>query len=199
MKKIGMLFALLAGALLAAHAQAQAPGQWYIGFGGGSVWTDGASPYNDTQDDGVSPGGKIYGGAIGENWGIEMGYYALGKYDVKFNNAKVAESKMQSFTVSGVYAREFATGWVFHGKLGVAFTQYQFTCVSLCGTGTPPNLTTKENGVSSVWGLGVGARFTQTIEARMDWEHFGSAHEAVSTQTFKDAYDMFSVSLQLNF
>jgi len=199
MKTIGTLFALLAGALLAAQAQAQAPGQWYIGAGGGSVWSDGASPYDDTSDDGVAVGFKVYGGAVGEHWGMELGYYHLGPYDVKFNNVKVSESKLQSVATSIVYTGEFYPGYLFHAKLGVAFTQYRYTCVSSCGAGNPPNLNTKENGLSGIWGLGIGARFTQSFEMRMDWEHIGSAHEAVSTQTFKDAYDMFSVSAQLNF
>ncbi|HEX5092207.1 MAG TPA: outer membrane beta-barrel protein [Burkholderiales bacterium] len=199
MKKIGMLFALLAGALLAAQAQAQASGQWYIGAGGGSVWSDGASPYPDTQDDGVATGYKVYGGAIGENWGMELGYYHFGAYDVNFNNVKVAESSLESVVPAIVYAMDFYTGYVFHAKLGIAFTQYKYTCVSSCGVGVPANLTTKETGLSGMWGLGVGARFTKNFEMRMDWEHFGAVHEAVNTTTFKDAYDMFSVSAQLNF
>jgi len=199
MKKIGMLIALLAGALLGAHAHAQAPGQWYIGAGGGSVWTDGASPYTGTQDDGVAVGYKVYGGAVGERWGIELGYYHFGPYDVSDAGLKVAESKLQTVASSVVYTTELYPGYLLHGKLGVAFTEYQYKCVSLCGTGTPANLSTKTTGLSGIWGLGVGARFTQSFEMRMDWEHIGAVHEAVSTLTFKDAYDMFSISAQLNF
>lgn len=199
MKKIGTLFALLAGALLSTQALAQGSGQWYVGVGGGAVWTDGASPYDDTNDDDVAVGYKVYGGAVGEHWGMEVGYYHFGPYDVNFNNVKVSESKLMSVATSLVYTNEFYPGYLFHAKLGVAYTEYQYTCVTSCGSGNPPSINTKKNGLSGIWGLGVGARFTQSFELRMDWEHIGYVHEAVSTQSFQNGYDMFSVSGQLNF
>jgi hypothetical protein len=199
MKKIGMLFALLAGALLATHAQAQQPGQSYFGIGGASVWTDGASPYDDTRDEDTAVGGKIYFGHMWSNWGMELGAYYLGKYDVKFGGSKIAESEAGAITVSGVYATDIGAGFTFHGKLGIAFTQHQIDCLALCGTGNPPLVDTKTTGLSGIWGLGIGARFTQNILARMEWEHIGSFHSAVSTFEYKDSYDLLSLSLQFNF
>lgn len=199
MKKIGMLFALLAGALLATQSHAQAPGQTYFGIGGASVFTDGASPYGDTQDEDTAAGAKIYFGHMWTNWGMELGAYYLGNYDVKFAGTKIAESEAGAITVSGVYATDIGAGFTFHGKLGLAFTQFQIDCLTLCGAGDPPLVDTKKTGLSGIWGLGIGAKFSQNILARLEWEHIGSFHSAVSTFEYKESYDLLSLSLQFNF
>ena len=198
MKKIGMLFAVLAGTLWAAQAQAQSPGQWYMGVGGGAVWS-GDSPYPTTIQDTVSSGGKVYAGGIGEHWGVEFGYYYLGKYDINASDVKVGEQKLQSVTAAGVYTAEFMPGFLFHGKLGVAFTENQYTCTAQCGALSPTNIDTKKNGLSGVWGLGVGIRVARNFEIRSDWEHFGSVHEAISTLNYHSGFDLLSFSAQLNF
>lgn len=199
MKKIGMLFALLAGAFLATQAQAQAPGQTYFGIGVGSMWTDGASPYIDTQDEDTAAGGKIYFGHMWSNWGMELGGYYLGKYDVAFGGSKIAESEAMAVTVSGVYAADIGAGFTFHGKVGIAFTQFEIDCLALCGSGTPPLLDTKQTGLSGIWSVGLGAKFTQNILARFEYEHIGAFHSAVSTTEYKNSYDMVTLSLQFNF
>ena len=199
MKKIGMLFALLAGALLAAHAQAQAPGQYYFGVGVGAMWSNGASPYTNTSDDKRATGGKIYAGKMAGSWGLELSGYHLGDYDVKFNNVTIAESKPRAIFVSAVYVTDLGGGYTFHAKGGIGFTRHTYTCVSSCGTGTPANVDTETDNLSGMWALGFGSRLTQNIEARMDWEHVGSFHHAVSTTTYKESVDMFTVSLQFGF
>ena len=199
MKKIGMLFALLAGALLAAHAQAQAPGQFYVGVGGGAMWSNGASPYTNTSDEKKTSGGKIYAGAMAESWGLELAAYHLGNYAVQFNNVTIAESEPRAIVVSAVYVTDIGGGYTFHAKGGIAFTRHTYTCVSSCGTGSPVNANTETDNLSGMWALGFGARLTQNIEARMDWEHIGSFHHAVSTTAYKESVDMFTVSLQFGF
>jgi hypothetical protein len=104
-----------------------------------------------------------------------------------------------AIAVSGVYATDIGAGYTLHAKIGIAFTQHEFTCVSLCGTGTPTLANTKKRGQSGLVGLGVGARMAQNLQMRMDCEHIGNVHQAVSLQEYRDAYDMFSVSLQFNF
>lgn len=198
MKKIGMLWVLLAGALLGAQAQAQSSGQWYLGAGGGAVWS-GDSPYPSTIQDTVSEGGKVYAGGIGEHWGVEFGYYYLGKYDINASDVKVGENKLQSVTAAGVYSTEFMPGILFHGKLGVAWTDNQYTCTAQCGALSPTNIDTKKTGLSGMWGLGIGLRVFKNFEIRSDWEHFGSVHEAVSTLNYHSGFDLFSISAQLNF
>lgn len=199
MKKIGMLFALLAGALLATQAQAQAPGQWYMGIGVNTVWTDGASPYDDTRDEDTAAGAKIYGGYMWSNWGMEVSGHHLGRYDVEFGGAKIAESEAMALTTAIVYTADIGAGFTFHGKLGIAFTQFEIDCLQLCGSGNPPLADTKKTGLSGTWALGIGAKFTQNILARMEYEHIGAFHSAVSDFEYKDSYKLLSLSLQFNF
>ena len=199
MKKFGMLCALLAGALLAAQAQAQQPGQAYFGVGVGSVWTDGASPYSDTQDEDTAAGFKVYAGKMWSTLGMELGLYGLGKYDVEFGGAKIAESQTHALAISGVYATPIAAGYTFHAKLGLAFTQFEIECVSSCGSGTPVLADTKKRALSGLIGIGMGVQFTQDVAVRIDFEHFGNVHQAVSNFEYRDSYDMLSVSLQFSF
>lgn len=197
MKKIGMLFALLAGTLLAAHAQAQMPGQVYFGIGGGAVWTNSAFPNAAFSTEDTSSGGKLYFGSMGQKFGWEIGGYHLGTYDVTLvgTTNKVAESKPVAVAVSGVYATDIGAGYTFHAKLGLAFTQHKMECpTAVCGF-----TESTKRGMSGLIGVGVGARFTQTIEARMDFEHMGGVHQAAGAVEYKDGFDMFSVSLQFNF
>ena len=199
MKRTAILIAALAGALLASHVQAQEPGQAYFGIGYGAVWSDGASPYSDTLDEDTTAGAKIYGGSMRDRFGIELGYYNLGKYDVNFLGAKIAETKTSAIAVSGVMATPLGGGYWFHAKLGLAFTQAEIDCISLCGTGTPVLADTKKRGTSGILGLGVGAQLGQNVLARIDFEHIGSVHHQLSTLEYKDSYDMLSVNLQFNF
>jgi hypothetical protein len=205
MKKFGMLCALLAGALLAAQAQAQQPGQTYFGVGVGSVWTDGASPYTvNVRDEDTSAGLKLYGGKMWGKFGMELGFYHLGEYDVIWtgNGLPFAESKAAAIAVSGVYATPVGAGYSFHAKLGLAFTQFETTCLdaAVCAASNPVLVNTKKRGMSGLIGVGMGAQFSQNVAARVDYEHFGSVHQAVSaTREYKDAYDMLSVSLQFSF
>jgi hypothetical protein len=195
MKKIGMLFALLAGALLAAQAQAQAPGQTYFGFGGGAVFTDSRypSPLASTED--TKAGGKIYFGTLGEAFGWEIGGYHLGKYDVTAAGTKFAESSAWAIAVSGVYATDLGAGYSFHAKAGIAFTQHELDCpTAVCGFSN-----STKRGQSGLVGMGIGARLTQNIQTRIEFEHFGNVHQAAGATEYKDAYEMFSVSLQFNF
>jgi hypothetical protein len=197
MKKIGMLFALLAGALLAAHAHAQMPGQTYFGVGGGAMWTGSAYPSALYSTEDTTSGGKIYFGSMGETFGWEIGGYHLGTYDVNLvgTTTTIAESKVLAIAVSGVYAAELGGGYTFHAKAGIAFTQHEIDCPgAVCGF-----TESKKRGQSGLIGLGFGARLAQSIETRMDFEHFGGVHQAAGPVEYKDGFDMFSVSLQFNF
>jgi len=201
-KRTAILFAALAGALLAFQAQAQEPGQGYFGLGYGAAFTKGASPYSDTLDEDTAGGFKIYGGSMmNDRFGLEVGYYNLGKYEVNFGGSKIADSKTQAIAVSGVLATPLGGGYSLHGKVGLAFTQFEFQCVApFCGTGGPPVLAnTKKRGTSGLLGLGIGAALAQDVTMRIDYEHFGAVHQAVSTFVYKDGYDMLSVSVQFNF
>lgn len=196
MKKIGMLFGLLAGALLATHVQAQVPGQVYFGVAGGGVRTDSEFPsaLNSTEDTGT--GGKIYFGSMGERFGWEIGGYHFGKYDVTLagTSTKVAESKTVAVAVSGVYATELGGDYTFHAKVGLAVSQHEMQCPASC-TFTKST----KRGVAGLVGFGVGLRLLQNMQAHLDFEHIGSVQHAAGLVEYKDGYDMLSVGLQFNF
>jgi hypothetical protein len=198
-KRTAILIAALAGALLGSHVQAQEPGQGYFGIGFGAATTDGTSPYDNTLDEDTAGGFKIYGGSMWDRFGIEVGFYGLGRYDVNFGGAKIADTETYAVAVSGVMAVPLGGGYSFHGKLGLAFTQAEFNCISLCGTGNPVLADTKKRGTSGLLGLGIGALLWRDAMIRMDYEHFGGVHHQISTTEYTDGYDMLSVSLQFNF
>jgi hypothetical protein len=50
-----------------------------------------------------------------------------------------------------------------------------------------------------MFGVGLDIRMTQSLGLRMEYEHVGSVHHAVSTIKFKDAYDLFTVGVRLGF
>ena len=199
MKRTAILIAALAGALLGSHVQAQEPGQNYFGIGFGAATTDGTSPYGNTLDEDTAGGFKIYGGTMWDRFGIEVGFYGLGRYDVRFGGAKIADTETFAVAVSGVVAVPLGGGYSFHGKLGLAFTQAEFNCISLCGTGNPVLADTLKRGTSGLLGLGIGAQLWRDAMMRMDYEHFGGVHHQISTGEYTDGYDMLSVSLQFNF
>jgi hypothetical protein len=198
-KKTAILIAALAGTLLAFQAQAQSPGQGYFGVGYGAVWTDGASPYSDTIDEDTAGGAKIYGGSMWNNFGLEVGLYSLGKYNVNVASGKVADTSTMAVAVSGVMATPLGGGYSFHGKVGLAFTQSEINCVALCGTGFPALASTTKRGTSGLLGLGIGAKLWQDVMVRIDYEHFGNVHHQIGTFKYNDSDDILSVNLQLNF
>jgi len=198
-KRTAILIAILAGALLAPQVQAQEPGQGYFGIGYGSVWTDGTSPYGNTIDEDTAGGFKIYGGSMWDRFGIELGIYGLGKYDVNLGGTKIADTQTSAVAVSGVLVTPLGGGYSLHGKLGLAFTQSEIRCFATCGTGVPVLADTKKRGTSGVLGLGIGAKLGQDVMMRVDYEHFGNVHHQISTFKYNDSYDILAVSIQFNF
>lgn len=199
MKRSGILIAALAGMLIASQAQAQRPGV-YIGIGGTSNWSHGGAVYNDTVNEDVSAGGKIYAGYRWDRFAMELGFNHLGKYEQSFLGAQISEMETRAVAISGVYTFPVAPGYTLGAKVGLAFTEAQYTCVSLCGVGGPPrNVDTKKRGMAGVAGLLLGMNLTQSLMVRIDFEHVGNVKHQVDLTEFNEAYDVLGVSLQLNF
>ena len=151
MKKAAILIAALAGLLLTAQASAQAPGQgFYIGGGGGTVWSKGGQIYSDTVNEDASLGGKVFGGYMAtDSWGVELALHSLGRYDTEFANAKVSDMRTTALSVSGVYTQPlFNSGFNVNVRVGLAFTEAKYTCASSCGSGIPANVDTRYRGVA---------------------------------------------------
>lgn len=198
MKRTAILIAALAGALLAAHAQAQQPGQrGYLGIGYGSVWSNGGSFFSTTINEDTVAGGKIYAGYMtSEFLGLEVGLYNLGKYEVFLLGTKTDEFKTTAVSVAGVLAVPLGGGYYFNGRLGLAFTNVEYDCLQLCDS---TFFDTKKRGTSGLLGIGFGARLAQSVEMRIDYDHFGGVHHAVGNTEYTESYDILSVNLVLLF
>mgnify|MGYP001438342545 CR=1 FL=1 len=202
MKRTAILFAALAGLLLTAPAQAQAPGKGlYMGVGYGTVWTDAGGLYGNTVNEDASGAGKIYFGNMwNDSWGMEFGLQSLGTYDIEFNSALIAQVKTKVLSTTVVYTRPlFDWGYNVNVRFGLAFTDARHECVSLCGVGNPVNVSTRKKGTSGTIGLGLMAKLSDDFSLRVDYDHFGSVHHQVDFTEYRDAYDVFTVGLQLQF
>ena len=202
MKKAAILIAALAGLLLTAQASAQAPGQgFYIGAGGGTVWSKGGQIYSDTVNEDASLGGKVFAGYMAtDSWGMELALHSLGRYEAEFANAKIADMRTTALSVSGVYTQPlFNSGFNVNVRVGLAFTEAKYTCASSCGLGIPANVDTRYRGVAGTIGLGIGAKITQALSMRVDFDHFGNVKHQVDLTEFNEPYDVLSASLQLLF
>jgi opacity protein-like surface antigen len=201
MKKIGLLTATFAAVLAASQAEAQSTGT-YIGVSGGAAYTDATTNVTAVtagiHDETVPNVLKVYAGHMWDEFGIEFGYYDLGKYDfTNIAGAVTDQLKTSAITVSAVYSTPVGKGYSFNAKLGVAFTDARYDCKLACGT--PPFVDTKLNGTSGVYGLGLGWQASSNVMLRADYEHFGALHHAISTMRFKSPYDMFSLGVQFQF
>ena len=196
------MFTALVGALAGSQVHAQSSST-YLGVSGGAVWTDAANSVatvsSGIHDESVPNGFKVYGGRIWDRFGLEFAYYNLGKYDiVDINGAILDQLETRALAVSGVYAAPLGQGYTFIAKLGIAFTEAEYDCQSVCGT--VPFIDTKRRGNSGLIGLGVTSQMSSNIALRMEFEHIGNVRHGMSNAVkFNDGYDMFSVGLHLNF
>ena len=202
MRKILTLLAALAAALLMTPAQAQTSGA-YAGAGVMSVWTNNAKEFARTtygfsgSGEDTATGFKVYGGYLWPSrFGVEVGYYDLGSYDVKDFGAKTDEFAVNAFTVSGVFAMPIGRNFDFNAKAGIAFTNADYTCMSLC---VFPYINTSKSGTAGVLGAGVGWRVAPNVSLRIDHEYFGGVRHAVGNLEADYGYSALSLSAQVRF
>lgn len=202
MRKILPLLAAIAAACLIAPAQAQSTGA-YIGVGVMSVSTDNARDFaaavngpGGSADDSAN-GLKIYGGYLWPSrFGVEAGYYDLGKYDVRAFGAETDEFEVSAFSISGVYALPMGANFDLNLKLGLAFTKVDYTCMAGCGF---PFVSTSKSGTSGLLGAGVGWNVVPNFSLRADFEYFSAVPHAAGGQEAEYGYSAFSLSGQVRF
>jgi OmpA-OmpF porin, OOP family len=201
-KKIQLLLVVLLGAFLAIPALAQQRGG-YVGAGFLSASTDNAADFSKAANgsgasgDRSATGLKVYGGYMIRPYvGVEAGYYSLGTYDVKAGAAKTDEFKTSAFAVSAVGSWPLGAAFYVHGKLGLALTSVDYTCVQACGG---VFVSTSKSDVSPLIGVGVGWRATRNFSLVADLEIFSGVNHAVSSDEHKADYSTLSVSAQYNF
>lgn len=198
MTKTASLLAALAAACLMTPAQAQTPGG-YAGVGVMSVATDNAREFAATyatSGERTATGFKVYGGYLWSRFGVEVGYYDLGRYDVFTGGTKTDEFATTAAAVSGVFAMPFASQFVFNAKLGLAFTSADYTCISQC---TSSLFSSSKSGVAGLLGAGVGWRPAQNFTLRADLETFADILHRAGVFEAHYPYTAFSLSGQFNF
>jgi hypothetical protein len=204
MNKTALRLLLLAGALFTAQAQAQylpaGKAGPYAGVGLLHVTTDNAREFAATfatSGDGSATGFKAYGGYLWPNrFGVEVGYYDLGTYDVRTGTAKTDDFQTSALTVSGVFATPFASNFDFTAKLGLAFTNVDYSCFGGCG-GIFVN--TSKSGIAGIGGVGIGWRITPSFSLRADADWFGGVTHSVGGLEADYGYGALSIGGQLKF
>jgi hypothetical protein len=183
-------------------AQAQTPGG-YAGIGVMAVSTDNARDFasifigSGGSADKSAGGLKLYGGYQWPNrFGIEAGLYNLGTYEVLASGTKSDEFEVSALAVSGTYAIPMGTSSDLTLKLGLAFTNVDYTCLSSCG-GIFVN--TSKSGVAGLLGGGVGWRITPKFSLRADLELFGGVNHSVGGLEAEYGYGALSLSGQVKF
>lgn len=198
MRKATVLIATLAGLLLAAQAQAQAPGKGvYLGGGFGKVWSDGAQFYTNTVNETSADGGKVYAGYMwSDNWGMEVAAHHLGIYEVHLAGVKTDEFTTTAVSLAGVYTGPvFDSGFNLNFRAGVAVTNSDYNCLQICSALND----TRKRGLSGMIGFGVGLKLFAGLSVRFDFDHFGSVKHAVGPNEYQESYDVVSANLQLHF
>lgn len=205
MRKILLLLAAC-GAGLAAPVQAQMQGG-YFGAGGLTAHTDNARDFalefGGTSADRSASGFKAFGGYLWQNrFGIEGGYYDLGRYEVMTSGVKSDDFSISAFAVSGVIAAPLGSAFLFTAKLGLAFTTAKYRCFQFCGFNAILGVDfvdTKATDVSGLLGAGLGWRVSRNFTLRADFEYFDDVTHAVGLLEASFPYRVFSLSGQFDF
>lgn len=204
MKKLAVFAALLAGALLAvqAHAQARATGG-YFGAGAMQVSTDNATDFAalaigfGADADTTVTSFKVYGGYLWPaRFGIEVGWYDLGSYDVHTFGVKSDEFRTGALAFSGTYSLPLNPSAEVLFKFGLAFTEVDYRCYSACGW---PYINTSHSDVSPLMGIGIGWRIAPSFSVRADWEYFGLVTHSVGGLLAEYDYSAVSIAGQFHF
>jgi OOP family OmpA-OmpF porin len=204
MKKTAFIAALLAGLLLGAQAHAQTRGTGgYFGAGVMQTYTDNATEFAWSaigfggSADSNATGFKVYGGYVWPaRFGIEVGYYDLGTYDVFTFNTKSDEFKTTALTVSGTYSLPINPSFGVLFKLGLAFTDADYRCFSTCPW---PYVNTSHSDIAGLMGIGLDWRLAQNFSVRAEWEYFGGVVHMVGNLMGEYGYSAVSLAGQFHF
>jgi hypothetical protein len=204
MKKIAILAALLAGALVSAQAYAQGRAGGYFGAGVMQVYTDNATEFASStlgptggSGDSSATGFKVYGGYVWPaRFGFEVGYYDLGTFGVYSFGAKTDEFRTTALAFSGTYSLPINPSVDVLFKLGMAFTDADYRCLSLCSW---PNVNTSHGDIAGLMGVGLDWRIASNFSVRADWEYFGGVVHSVGGMIGEYGYSAVSIAGQFHF
>jgi OOP family OmpA-OmpF porin len=183
MKKI-LMAAAIAGAFVAAPASAQ----WYVGAGvgagraklGSASASSGAVTVTTQGTDDHDTSAKVYGGyQFTPNWGLEVQYAWLGKYDFNISSNVPGVTgrgnyKAESWGVAATGTLPLSNNFYLMGKLGAAFNKVDGGnfCASGPG-GTACGNLGSDRKTDLLAGVGVGYNFNPKLGVRVEYENFG--------------------------
>jgi hypothetical protein len=203
MKQIACLAALLAGALISVQAHAQGRTGAYFGAGAMQTYTDNATDFAwlsipaGGSADSTATGFKVFGGYVWPaRFGIEVGYYDLGTYDVYTFGAKSDDFSTTALAFSGTYSLPINPSVDVLFKLGLAFTDAKYQCYSACGW---PYVNTSHSDIAGLMGIGLGWRLAPSFSVRADWEYFGGVAHSVGGMIGEYGYSAVSIAGQFHF
>lgn len=186
------LAALSVGASLVVAVPVQAAdGGFYVGASVGQTNLDingsDIGLTNATIDD-SDTGYKVFlGYDFNKNWGIELGYADLGKYDFRgtVSNVNVTgNADVTAYYLAAIGTYPINNDFAVFGKLGV---QVQDTSAS-ASSGTV-RASASGNETNVLYGLGLKYNFTKQFSVRGEWERFES----------DSAIDLFSIGVAYKF
>lgn len=190
---IGALIAAL-GTVAAGHVAAAGPQdqpQAYVGANLGLYSKyDFSCSTGQTCDKTASFGGKVYGGMMYEQWGLEALAFGTGKGEgtLKLGGKDAQGSvKMGGLGFVGVLPLNFGD-FSLKGKLGVAYTR---------GTATyKSGVSESKNGVAPLFGAGLSYAFSKQVSLTADIDHISAKYNKAGD---KAAVNMFSVGASYKF
>ena len=194
-------------------AMAADPG-WYGGLGIGyskvkiddaTLTVPGATAFTRSKDE-SDTGFKFFGGyQFNQNWGLELGYVDLGKFNAQVNvTAPVVGSATANIKASGIFLDLVGTAplqnnFSVYGKLGAIYaetkTDRTFSGAVVLPAGQVANA--KHTETAFKFGLGAQYDFTKTVGLRGEWERYYKLGD--SNSTGEGDVDLFSINLVFRF
>jgi OOP family OmpA-OmpF porin len=190
MNKLFSLSLITPACLLAFGGSAQAQSfsgpQWYTGAALGRAWSNiNKGDYTDQQAGSVTSfntdqgtAWKLYGGyQFTQNWGMELGYTSLGRYNSNYGLASTGSSatgsnRLSAWSLAGVGTLPLSRGFSLAGKAGLALLRNEYTF-----SGLGSSYLAGDNGTARDVGLllGVGAKYdiNRNLAIRFDYENYG--------------------------
>ena len=187
------VFAALGVALsLAAAAPALAADNgFYVGGSAGTTkWNIGPSDILTTGSiDNNDTAYKIFGGYdFTKNWGVELGYADLGKYEFNGTYGGVSvrgDVKITAYTLVGVGTFPITDELAVFGKLGM----YSWDAKASASSGSI-NGSATGTGSNALYGLGMKFNFNDHLSMRGEYERFHDTDNPI---------DVFSVGVAYKF
>ncbi len=115
---------------------------------------------------------------------------------MKTFGVKTDEFATTAFVLSGTYAMPIGTSVDINFKLGIAFTNADYTCLAGCGY---PFISSGRSSSAGLFGAGVGWRLARHFGLRADFEYFTGIEHSVAGNIGIYDYATWSLSGEVRF